>query len=171
MPNNTRQNHASVGVIGVLGVAIAIGAVVVVGVVGALGGSGSDAVAAGVAVADVVGVVVVVGGGSSDAGDVVVVVVVGVVAVVGVVLLTTLMNAISGTPHFWSSRAVTSASRLLPAEVRNDYREEWAAWMADLRADGIPRIQRFVELLTLILIAAPTLAITLRLDRRRVTGR
>lgn len=69
------------------------------------------------------------------------------------------------------SRAVTGAGWLLPAHVRDQYREEWAAWMSDLRADRTPRIQRWIELLTLVLIAAPRLAVTLRVDARRAGDR
>ncbi|MFC5098121.1 hypothetical protein [Amycolatopsis plumensis] len=58
--------------------------------------------------------------------------------------------------------AFGSVGQLLPAEVRDEYREEWAAWMADLRADGTPRLRRWMELLSLVLIAVPRLAISLR---------
>jgi hypothetical protein len=67
-----------------------------------------------------------------------------------------------------ASRALLGASRLLPADVRNEYFEEWAAWMADLRADGTPRIRRWLELLSLVLIALPRLAIGLAARRRAV---
>jgi len=69
------------------------------------------------------------------------------------------------------SRAVSGASRLLPADVRGDYHEEWAAWMLDLRADGTPRLRRWIELLTIVLIAAPRLAIALRVAARRAVDR
>ncbi|MEU0529215.1 hypothetical protein [Amycolatopsis tolypomycina] len=60
------------------------------------------------------------------------------------------------------SRALSCAGRLLPAEVRDEYCEEWAAWMADLRANGTPRVRRWLELLSLMLIAVPRLVIGLR---------
>jgi len=71
----------------------------------------------------------------------------------------------------WSSRAVAGVSRLLPVEVRDEYCEEWAAWMSDLRVDGTPRVRRWIELLTIVLIAAPRLAIALRLATRRAVDR
>lgn len=52
--------------------------------------------------------------------------------------------------------------RLLPVEVRDEYCEEWAAWMEDLRAGGTPRVRRWLELLSLVLIGVPRLAIDLR---------
>lgn len=60
------------------------------------------------------------------------------------------------------SRALSGVGRLLPAEIRDEYCEEWAAWMADLRADGTPRVRRWLELLSLVLIAVPRLAVGLR---------
>jgi hypothetical protein len=60
------------------------------------------------------------------------------------------------------AQVFSRVGRLLPAEVRDEYCEEWAAWMADLRADGTPRVRRWMELLSLMLIAAPRLAIGLR---------
>ncbi|QFZ18819.1 hypothetical protein [Saccharothrix syringae] len=70
-----------------------------------------------------------------------------------------------------AARIVTGASRLLPADAEEEYREEWAAWMLDLRADGTPPVHRWVELLSIVLIAAPRLAITLRLAARRAVDR
>jgi hypothetical protein len=70
------------------------------------------------------------------------------------------------------TRAFGRIGRLLPAAVRDEYCEEWAAWMADLRADGTPRVRRWLELLSLMLIAVPRLAVGLRWAAlRRVVGR
>lgn len=69
------------------------------------------------------------------------------------------------------SRATHGAARLLPIAVRHDYQEEWEAWLLDLRAVGTPRTQRWVHLLTIVLIAAPQLAITLRMVARRAMDR
>jgi hypothetical protein len=63
--------------------------------------------------------------------------------------------------------SVTLASFLLPVTVRHDYIEEWQAWLRDLRISGEPWHRRFVELLSIVLIAAPKLAIAHRLWRRR----
>ncbi|KOX29421.1 hypothetical protein ADK67_10820 [Saccharothrix sp. NRRL B-16348] len=71
----------------------------------------------------------------------------------------------------WSDDVIAGASRLLPADARREYREEWAAWMIDLRADGTPRVRRWIELLSIILVAAPRLAITLRTTARRAVDR
>ncbi|WP_433264552.1 hypothetical protein ACQPZF_35390 [Actinosynnema sp. CS-041913] len=60
------------------------------------------------------------------------------------------------------SRAITGASRLLPADVRDEYREEWAGWLLDLRAGGAPRTRWWIELLSIVFIAAPRLAVILR---------
>lgn len=60
------------------------------------------------------------------------------------------------------SRAFSRVGRLLPAGVRDEYCEEWAAWMADMRVNGTPRIQRWLELLSLALVAVPKLAVSLR---------
>lgn len=68
------------------------------------------------------------------------------------------------------SRVVTGASRLLPADARDEHREEWAAWMLDLRTIGTSPIRLWDELFT-ILIAALRLAITLRLAARRAVDR
>lgn len=65
-------------------------------------------------------------------------------------------------------RAVACASRLLPAGIRDEYQEEWAAWMLDLRIDGTRRLRRWLELLTIVLIAAPRLAISLRTAAQHV---
>lgn len=68
-------------------------------------------------------------------------------------------------------RAARGAARLLPASARDEHREEWAAWIIDLRAAGTPRRRRWAHLLTIVLIAAPRLAITLRLAARRAVDR
>ncbi|MFJ6669601.1 hypothetical protein ACIQMJ_00670 [Actinosynnema sp. NPDC091369] len=43
--------------------------------------------------------------------------------------------------------------------------------MLDLRADGTPRARRWIELLGIVLFAAPGLAITLRTSARRAVDR
>jgi hypothetical protein len=60
------------------------------------------------------------------------------------------------------SRVFSRVGWLLPGNVREEYCEEWDAWMADLRADGVPRVRRWLEMLSLALIAVPRLAIGLR---------
>jgi len=60
------------------------------------------------------------------------------------------------------------AGQLLPAAVRDDYVEEWQAWLNDLHAASEPWHRRLAELLSIVLIAAPRLAVTLRLRRRVV---
>ena len=64
--------------------------------------------------------------------------------------------------------ALRRAARLLPAGVREEYLEEWRAWMADLRKAGAPWYRRLTEWTSIVLIAAPRLAVTLRLDSQRV---
>ncbi len=68
-------------------------------------------------------------------------------------------------------RAVRHASRLLPADARNEYLEEWTAWMLDLRTNGTPPIRRWIELLSIVLVAAPRLAIILRAAARQAVDR
>lgn len=68
-------------------------------------------------------------------------------------------------------RAVRQASRLLPTDARNEYLEEWTAWMLDLRANGTPPVRRWIELLSIVLIAAPRLAIILRAAARQAVDR
>jgi hypothetical protein len=63
---------------------------------------------------------------------------------------------------------VRGAAHLLPAEVRDEYLEEWSGWMLDLRAEGTSRVRRWIELVT---IAAPRLAVMLRLAARRAVDR
>lgn len=63
---------------------------------------------------------------------------------------------------------LTGTAWLLPTEARKAYVEEWAAWLYDLRQEGTPWYRRLVELLSIVLIAAPKLAVMLRLGRRRV---
>lgn len=59
-------------------------------------------------------------------------------------------------------RILSSVGRLLPVEVRDECCEEWAAWMADLRSDGTPRVRRWLELLSVVLIAVPRAVFGLR---------
>jgi hypothetical protein len=56
---------------------------------------------------------------------------------------------------------------LLPATVREEYMEEWRAWLHDMSEAGEPWHRRLIELLVLVLVAAPRLAFILRLSRRR----
>ncbi|MBB5960440.1 hypothetical protein FHS29_007064 [Saccharothrix tamanrassetensis] len=77
----------------------------------------------------------------------------------------------TGKHSLRSCRSIVGASRLLPAHARDEYQEEWTAWMLDLRAAGTPRARRWTELLTIILIAAPRLAIILRTAARRAVDR
>ena len=65
--------------------------------------------------------------------------------------------------HGWVARG---AGRLLPATVRETYVEEWRGWLYDLRVDGAPWYRRLLELLSIVL-AAPRLAVTLRLAGQR----
>ncbi|MDT8913592.1 hypothetical protein [Amycolatopsis sp. PS_44_ISF1] len=66
---------------------------------------------------------------------------------------------------------VTGAGQLLPAEVREQYCEEWAGWLADLREGGVSRARWWVEVLSIVLGAAPRLAVTLRWTARREADR
>ncbi|WP_146174721.1 hypothetical protein [Umezawaea tangerina] len=75
--------------------------------------------------------------------------------------------ASAAIPSDSTRRNFRGAARLLPTAVRDEYQEEWAGWMQDLRESGVPRLQRWLEHLTIILIAAPKLAITLRRAARR----
>lgn len=63
--------------------------------------------------------------------------------------------------------AVRAAGQLLPAAVREGHIEEWCAWLRDLRESGEPWHRRCIELLSIVFVAAPKLAIALRLWRRR----
>jgi hypothetical protein len=60
-------------------------------------------------------------------------------------------------------RAVHAAARLLPPTVQDEYVEEWTAWLRDLRAGGARWPKIVVEVLSIVLVAAPRLAMTLRL--------
>ncbi|MBW4716693.1 hypothetical protein [Saccharothrix obliqua] len=77
---------------------------------------------------------------------------------------TAIGSASSRTEQSPESSAVAVVSRLLPADVRDEYREEWTAWMLDLRACGTPRGRRWIELLTILNAA-------LRHAARRVVDR
>lgn len=59
------------------------------------------------------------------------------------------------------------ASGLLPAEIREEYLEEWRGWLWDMRQAGEPRHRRLGALVS-ILLAIPHLALVLRVRRRRV---
>jgi hypothetical protein len=72
-----------------------------------------------------------------------------------------------GRPGPWAMRCVTT---LLPGQSRARYREEWAAELYDARADGEPWYQRAATCARILAISIPRLAVTLRLDGRRVRG-
>ncbi|MGH3923344.1 MAG: hypothetical protein ACRDTT_10820 [Pseudonocardiaceae bacterium] len=63
------------------------------------------------------------------------------------------------------------AARLLPSATRGEYVEEWRAWLSDLREDGEPWYRRLAELLVIVLVAAPQLAIICRLGHRQAKDR
>lgn len=60
------------------------------------------------------------------------------------------------------------AGRLLPEAIREDYIEEWQAWLSDLHQAGEPWYRRMAELLVIVLVAVPRLAIICRLPRKTV---
>lgn len=63
--------------------------------------------------------------------------------------------------------ALEWAGRLLPDAMAEEYIEEWRAWLADLHEAGEPWYRRMAELLVIVLVAAPRLAIICRLGPRR----
>ena len=63
--------------------------------------------------------------------------------------------------------ALEWAGRLLPDAMAEEYIEEWRAWLADLHEAGEPWYRRLAELLVIMLVAAPRLAIICRLGPRR----
>jgi hypothetical protein len=63
--------------------------------------------------------------------------------------------------------ALEWAGQLLPDVIREDYIEEWQAWLSDLQQAGEPWYRRLAELLVIVLVAAPRLAIICRLGPRR----
>jgi PadR family transcriptional regulator, regulatory protein PadR len=67
--------------------------------------------------------------------------------------------------------ALRVASRLLPHIARDEHLEEWTMWMMDLRTEGTSWPRRLVEVVSIMLVAAPCLAVTLRLNRRRAMDR
>jgi hypothetical protein len=69
------------------------------------------------------------------------------------------------------ARVVGAAVRLLPPNVRDDYLEEWAAWLQDLRANRVPWHRHFGEVTSIVFVAAPRLALRLRLFPRRPPDR
>lgn len=64
--------------------------------------------------------------------------------------------------------ALEWAGRLLPEAMAEEYIEEWRAWLADLQEAGEPWYRRTAELLVIVLVAAPRLAIICRLPRKTV---
>lgn len=88
------------------------------------------------------------------------------------------VGAVRRNPEVWGARQDVTAGvrhsrvfsivgRLLPTEVRDEYCEEWGAWIADLRGDGTPRFRRWLELLSIVLIAVPRHAVGLRVAAAR----
>jgi hypothetical protein len=78
--------------------------------------------------------------------------------------------------HFRSQRvrrstggsALDWAGQLLPDAIKEDYIEEWQAWLSDLHQAGEPWYRRTAELLVIVLVAAPRLAIICRLGPHRM---
>ncbi|MGX7827449.1 hypothetical protein ACTG9Q_20425 [Actinokineospora sp. 24-640] len=169
MPNKKRRDLLATTTIGVIAIT-AVGIVITVipsntfsALIAVL------AICVAICVASVAGIFAAVLGEKKVFVDVIALVTVTPIRALGAFLgLSRPRSAITETRRsLRSSRAVTGASRLLPVEVRDEYHEEWAAWMSDLRADGTPRVRRWIELLTIVLIAAPRLAVTLRAAARR----
>ena len=115
------------------------------------------------------------GGGAATVGDVVATTVGVVLGAAGVVLA-----GVGAAGYVLANRrtsgrrqrdtgpvALRLATWLLPSEARQDYAEEWRRWLLELREAGEPRYRRLIELLTILLVAAPHLAVILRLGRRR----
>jgi len=63
-------------------------------------------------------------------------------------------------------QAVKAACRLLPAEVGQEYLEEWHGWLYDQRLAGDPWYRRLGTVIS-ILLNVPHLALTLNATRRR----
>ncbi|GAA2679843.1 MULTISPECIES: hypothetical protein [Actinosynnema] len=96
-------------------------------------------------------------------------IVLGLVSVTGMVLggLIYLTGPVAEVTPRCPSRSIRAAVCLLPAQVKDRYLEEWAGWMLDLRVDGTPRLRRWSELLKIVLIAAPKIAIARRFGAGR----
>lgn len=77
--------------------------------------------------------------------------------------LTMLVDKSSG------GRAIRVAARLLPTSARADYIEEWQSWMYDLSRERVPWHQRLIELLSVVFVAAPAMAVRLRRARPRAS--
>lgn len=111
----------------------------------------------------------------------------GVTAVVTAVLLVTTMvvlavvgaavgAAFAGVVGYALSRPrsrvgglmMSQAGRLPLQAVRAGYLEEWQGWLYDLREQGEPWYRRLIEVLSIVFVAAPWLAVTSRLGRRKV---
>lgn len=95
----------------------------------------------------------------------------GVLAIIAAIVLSVLVIVrhdvrvprLAG-PLAW--RVAGVAARLLPRSARDEYVEEWTAWLQDLRADQVPWHRYFREVVSIVLVAAPQLAVTLRLFPR-----
>jgi hypothetical protein len=120
----------------------------------------------------VVSVVSEVSSGALSVGGALVGVVGGVVVsvVVSAVVSRALRNAgrVGSDRRYANGSVLRKAARLLPAADREEYVEEWRSWLWDMRETGQPWYRRLVELLYIVVIATPRLAITLRLSRRVV---
>lgn len=65
-----------------------------------------------------------------------------------------------------------SRSKLRCGSTWQEEQEERRAWLADLRAQGVPRHQRLAQWLSLVVVAAPVMALRRVLDgRRQLVGR
>lgn len=98
----------------------------------------------------------------------------GVVTVGGIVIghieaVKAVRNAgLTGTDRRYASgSALGKTGLLLPAADREEYVEEWRSWLWDMREAGQPWYRGVVEVLSIVLIATPRLAVTLRLSARR----
>jgi hypothetical protein len=75
-------------------------------------------------------------------------------------------------PGYWvrvcaDESALKWAGWLLPDTMKEDYIEEWRAWLSDLRQAKEPWYRRTAELLVIVLVAAPRLAIICQLAPRK----
>ena len=119
-----------------------------------------------------IGIGIFIGGGlglgvAFGVGGVVIGVVIGVIIDL-IVKASGHADRVGSSRRYASGSVLRKAGRLLPATEREEYVEEWRSWLWDMRETGQPWYRRLVELLGIVLIAAPRLAITLRLGRRVV---
>lgn len=69
--------------------------------------------------------------------------------------------------HGAGATVVRQAGRMLPSTVRGTYVEEWRAWLWDLREQREPWYRRLGEVLSIVFIAVPRLAVILRLGSQK----